>query len=553
MKDSDICRAEIIQLIDKLEHITLEPGEILATIGDEVDAGAYWVSTKNKGTGYVEMTGADGKVVRRGPSQIFSYGRHAMIVENLAAVDTAAAVEYSKDHHLLNWDTEEGISDLRRSLQERQACTAQFTTRVRGTATVHIRKLTAKVFREVLYDTSRLGRQYKTRLLHEGAHETLSHEKLEKVRLLGQGSFGQVWLCREPTQDLAYAMKIQYKRELIIQHQARGVVREASVMRRMHHPFVTGIVHAEQDPHRLYMVMDLFPGGELRSRMRNATKNVMAENEAGFYAACMLEGLSYMHRREYVYRDLKGENVLLDRDGYCVIVDLGFAKHVPDKTFTFCGTPIFIVRMNECTNPCPLALHRPYSVVVTFFFLCFAFSGPNFFSIRPRAIRAPPQAPEVLLNKGHDKSADIWSLGIMIFEMIFGTNPFFDYDDPTINQRKLFKRIVKGKFQTPVKQFALDAYKHTSKEAKDLIKKLLETDPDKRLGCLPAADLDIRKHPWFADCDWGKLYRKELEAPWIPELSDPFDGNNFKRVDLRTNVGLRPLDEEEQQVFDGFC
>merc|ERR1711935_877471 len=174
--------------------------------------------------------------------------------------------------------------------------------------------------------------------------------------------------------------------------------------------------------------------GELSKQMRNAERPHLSERSSKFYAACMLEGLSYMHRREYIYRDLKGENVLLDKDGYCVIVDLGFAKHVSDKTFTFCGTPNFI-------------------------------------------------APEILLNKGHDKMADIWSLGIMIYEMIFGTNPFFDYDDKTIDQTKLFKRIVKGRILEPVKQTSKDALATTTAAGRDIIGKLLVTNPNKRLGC----------------------------------------------------------------------
>jgi len=210
-----------------------------------------------------------------------------------------------------------------------------------------------------------------------------------------------------------------------------------------------------------------------------------------------------MHRRDFIFRDLKGENVLLDKDGYCVIIDFGFAKHVPDKTFTFCGTPVFL-------------------------------------------------APEVLLNMGHNKSADLWSFGILIYEMLFGTNPFMDYDDPTIDQRTLFKRIVKASFQRPQKQSALDAYAKTSKDAKDLIKKLLVVKPRKRLGCRGQADLEIRNHPWFSDIDFGKLYRKELTAPWIPKISDPFDSSNFDPKEPKSKAGLKELKGWEQEKFKDF-
>jgi len=161
------------------------------------------------------------------------------------------------------------------------------------------------------------------------------------------------------------------------------------------------------------------------------------------------------------------------------------------------------------------------------------------------------------MNKGHDKSADIWSLGVMIYEMLFGTNPFFDYDDPTINQRTLFKRIVKGQFQRPRKQSAIDAYQRVSDDAKDLIKKMLVVDVRKRIGCMSRADLDIRDHPWFANpdtgIDFGKLYRKELTAPWIPNVTSPYDGQNFSCKEEQDKSWLKPLSEKEQRQFEEFC
>jgi len=137
---------------------------------------------------------------------------------------------------------------------------------------------------------------------------------------------------------------------IILIKKADGVIKEKQIMEKMNHPFVMGLVNAQQDTPCLYMMMDLIQGGELRDRMRNDQSGTcmndqphLSEHASKFYAACLVEGLSYMHRRDYVYRDLKGENVMIDKEGYCVIIDLGFAKYVPDKTFTFCGTPIFIV------------------------------------------------------------------------------------------------------------------------------------------------------------------------------------------------------------------
>merc|ERR1711865_1101618 len=181
----------------------------------------------------------------------------------------------------------------------------------------------------------------------------------------------------------------------------------------------------------------LIHGGELRQRMRNDEYPYLSEEAAKFYAACMLEGLSYMHRRDYVYRDLKGENVLL------------------------------------------------------------------------------------------------------------------------IDQGTLFKRIVKGQFQRPRKQSAIDAYQNVSDDAKDIIKKMLVVNTTKRLGCMARADLDIRDHPWFANkdtgIDFGKLYRKELKAPWVPTVTSPFDGQNFSVPKAGDKSKLKPLSDKEQRQFKEFC
>jgi protein kinase A len=157
------------------------------------------------------------------------------------------------------------------------------------------------------------------------------------------------------------------------------------------------------------------------------------------------------------------------------------------------------------------------------------------------------QAPEIILNKGHDKSADIWSLGVLIYEMLYGTNPFFDYDDPNIDQKTLFKRIIAGKFSFPTKTKA-----KVSDEAKDLIQKMLVINVTDRLGCLRRADLDLREHAWFRTVNFGKLYRKEIPAPWTPTIKSPFDGANFAEWEAPDKRDLEPLSKVEQQQFEKF-
>ena len=156
--------------------------------------------------------------------------------------------------------------------------------------------------------------------------------------------------------------------------------------------------------------------------------------------------------------------MLLDKFGYIKITDFGFAKRVVFKTYTLCGTPEYI-------------------------------------------------APEVLLNKGHGKGVDWWTLGILMYEMMVGQPPFVD-DDPM----GIYQQILNGKLNFP---------RFIEKNAKSLIKKLLVTDLTKRFGCLKNGAADITKHKFFQGLDYDQLLKRELTAPVIPLVKDDTDTSNF--------------------------
>jgi hypothetical protein len=310
-------------LCDAFTLITLQPGEILAKAGDQVEPALYFVKTVNIGTGYIQLSNKDGVDTKKiGPSEDFVFGGNTLILSNMD--DESSAAAYGKEHGLFALDSELALLTAKHNLINQSIVTAHSTVTAMGTEPIQLRKLSIHDVRSVIYDEFRLGKDYRK---NRSYNSNVTKETLEKKRLLGQGTFGQVWLCREPKSDEPYALKIQYKRELIDQHQADGVIKEKRIMEKMNHPFVMGIVNSQADTSCLYMVMDLVQGGELRNQMRNEDRPYLSEKSSKFYAACMLEGLSYMHRRDFIYRDLKGENVMIDRHGYCVIIDLGFGTY----------------------------------------------------------------------------------------------------------------------------------------------------------------------------------------------------------------------------------
>jgi len=329
--------------------------------------------------------------------------------------------------------------------------------------------------------------------------KSIKMSDLKKHRILGVGTFGQVWLVSKKgstSDDNVYALKIQVKRELLNHQQVDGVLREKNIMATIDHPFIIKLVNTYQDDRSLYMLLRLVQGGELFSVLHTDTRDGVSEKAAMFYSAGILEGLSYMHRRNILYRDLKPENVLVDSKGYTVIVDLGFAKIVPDKTYTLCGTPLYL-------------------------------------------------APEVILSRGHDRGADYWSWGVLLYEMVIGQTPFYEHG---LDQIGLFKRIVKGKFTYP-------PFASASEDVQELINGCLVIRSSDRLGNLAGGDRDLKSHAWYDKMDWTRLVEKGYKAPWVPKLKDALDSSNFDNWDHMAK-GRYPkekkLSKKEQEQFKMF-
>ena len=331
--------------------------------------------------------------------------------------------------------------------------------------------LTLAEFRKII-DTHTMGEGGKERQIQHDSFrgQKITMRKLKRHTLLGAGTFGQVWLVSRKASDgteRAYALKVQSKYELAQDGQAKAVVDEKNIMSQLIHPFISNLVGHFQDKDFVYMLMGLVQGGELYSQIHTDHRDGVKEVDAGFYAAGIAEALAHMHRRGFVYRDLKPENVMLDSDGYPVIVDFGFAKYLTDKTYTLCGTPLYL-------------------------------------------------PPEVILSRGHKWSADHWSLGVLIFEMITGDTPFYQSG---MEQMDLFRSIAKAKFEMP---------STIQKDAADMIRGFLTKDPNKRLGSLAGGEDDIYTHPWFNIIDFVNLRKKSIKAPYKPNIKNPLDASNFE-------------------------
>ncbi|CRG88955.1 protein kinase A [Talaromyces islandicus] len=281
-----------------------------------------------------------------------------------------------------------------------------------------------------------------------------SLEDFALQRTLGTGSFGRVHLVQSKHNHRFYAIKVLKKAQVVKMKQVEHTNDERRMLQRVKHPFLITLWGTFQDSKNLYMVMDFVEGGELFSLLRKSQR--FPNPVAKFYAAEVTLALEYLHAQHIIYRDLKPENLLLDRHGHLKITDFGFAKDVPDITWTLCGTPDYL-------------------------------------------------APEVVSSKGYNKSVDWWSLGILIFEMLCGFTPFWDSGSPV----KIYENILRGKIKFP-------PYMHP--DAVDLLSQLITPDLTKRLGNLHGGPEDVKNHPWFAEVTWDRLLRKDIDAPYVPPV-----------------------------------
>ena len=292
---------------------------------------------------------------------------------------------------------------------------------------------------------------------------------LTEIQVLGEGSFGRVTLVQdvnrsELDQSSMWALKKMSKRKLDDLKQKVNVMNEKKILTMLNHPFVLHLEATFQDEKTLYMLFEVVRGGELFSYLEKQENGTVDIQTAWFYGACIISAFAHIHTYNVVYRDVKPENILIDDRGYLRIVDFGFSKVIKNRTHTLCGTPEYF-------------------------------------------------APELIGGKGYGKGVDNWGIGILIYEMIIGQTPFADMEHN--NNQKVCKNISEKAFSLPPKI--------KDPNCRDLLQKLLEKDPIKRIGCGVKGTKEIKTHEWYATLDWEKLDSKGYAAPWVPPLKGDAD------------------------------
>lgn len=418
-----------------------------------------------------------------------------------------------------------------------------------------------------------VGTHFKTNLIqcNDPELQTLGADDFEVMRVLGVGTYGVVKLARHRRTGISVALKILSKEHVVSMHQEKHILRERAVHLQMEHPLVAKLYGTFQDDDCLYLVLEYLPGGELWSlvylhhedkeetnigkavirpsklvkddgdELRPATsinegnstsgQSSMArtleanslytlrshhgglkEEHAIFYLGCILSALEYLHDQRLLYRDLKLENLVLDEEGYLKLLDFGFAK--------------LDAQRSEDTDD----------------------SSEQNQNLRNNTLCGSMDymAPEVLLRQSHDQRVDIWSFGIIMYELLLGKTPFYHE-----NPRELGRRITHDKVEF------LNEFEEDCPLACDLINQLLVKNPDERLSCVGK----IKQHGFFSRVfsspdDWQRLLRRECTAPFIPKINGPFDTSFFQTIDDEyqdeLEASVEPYFEDGSNIFTDF-
>ena len=285
---------------------------------------------------------------------------------------------------------------------------------------------------------------------------TVDVDKLVMVKRIAKGRFSNVFLCVNITSGALYALKSITRKNIHLYDIHENIQLQRKILLELDHVFVVKLVRTFKDERRLYLLMEFVNGIDFYDLLRKV--GLFSNSDAMFYTAALLCMLECLHERGIIYRDLKPESILLDDEGYPRLIDFSTAKYLHGRNYTVIGTPHYV-------------------------------------------------APEVITGRGYGFSADLYSLGVMLYEMICGEVPFGDEeDDPYL----IYQQIVEHNLH-------FSPFVNPEMPARAIIEQLLTANPAMRAG----GSLEhLKSHTWFSSFDWDGVISKQTPAPFPFEKVD---------------------------------
>jgi len=313
-----------------------------------------------------------------------------------------------------------------------------------------------------------------------------SFEDFRSLSTIGEGAYGKVYQVQDKITNKIYAMKVLKKTHLLQKKAIDCTITEKDILKKIQHPLIIKLYCTFQTMERVGFVMEYINGGQLFYHMRRLSN--FNEDVTRFYAAELVLALEHLHSHHIIHRDLKPENILITSEGHLCLTDFGLAKTEvthDEGASTFCGTIEYM-------------------------------------------------PPKMIQGDKYGKPADFWSVGILIYDMLFGQPPFRNN-----NRKKLQEMILHKKICMP---------SYWKKDTHSIIRDLTMRDPKKR----PKID-QIKKHPFFKTINWDKLLQFEIEPPFKPRVENGVtDTSNIDPFYTSKDPTLSPARAIPQSQDDKF-
>ncbi|CAN0905806.1 Probable serine/threonine protein kinase IRE4 [Linum grandiflorum] len=326
--------------------------------------------------------------------------------------------------------------------------------------------------------------------LHSSHKDRTSIDDFEIIKPISRGAFGKVFLARKRTTGDLFAIKVLKKVDMWRKNDVERILAERNILITVRNPFVVRFFYSFTCRDNLYLVMEYLNGGDLYSLLRKV--GCLEEDVARIYIAELVLALQYLHSLGIVHRDLKPDNILIAHDGHIKLTDFGLSKiGLLNNTIQLSGSAINEGILSDTPDSSEQQTEEKgqHSAVGT----------PDYL------------APEILLGREHGYASDWWSVGIILFELITGIPPF------TAEQPEMiFDNILNRKIPWP------SVPGEMSRDAQDLIERLLIHNPDQRLGANGPSE--VKSHPFFRGVDWENL--ASLEAAFVP-VPDGADDTSY--------------------------
>ena len=294
-------------------------------------------------------------------------------------------------------------------------------------------------------------------------------------------------------------MKVLDKKRIEKQNIFKYAMTERNVLSIINFPFIVKLNYAFQTKEKLFLLLDYCPGGDLSKQLQIQTR--FSEDKAKFYICEITLALGELHKKDIIFRDLKPDNIVIDKEGHAMLTDFGLSREgVNEKHIakSFCGSIAYL-------------------------------------------------APEMLNRKGHGKAVDWYLLGVCFYEMLVGIPPYFSN-----NKDQIFKNIEKAELFIP---------NFVSQKAQKFLRDLLRKNPENRLGSKRDVD-EIKEHPYMEGVDWDKVYKREYIPPPIIQkynylnfFEQPkifIDRNDINNGNNQDNYNQILFNEQGNNIYEGW-